>query len=228
MLRIAYLASLIALSATAPASAVTAIYYQNLDGFTADAATPISTFSPSITCGDGQSSCFVGENPSTPPPGYFTLTTAPGSNINYNTANYYAPTDYPSNFITQSYAPNESNYVDIVFNNMPGVRGFGVDVGTYQGKAVQFDLSNGYSFTDGSPAGFGQVKFIGFLTDEDLTGVRISIPDLGDDYTITKFYVSYDGETFNVEQPVPEPAEGAMLVAGLGIAGLVARRRRSA
>jgi len=216
----------------APAAAQT-VYDGDYDGFAAASAYAISAFSPTITCPDHQSQCFVGENPGTPPPGFFTVSTNSGSNINFTTANWYAPTDYAHNFMTESYEPDReaNDYIQIDFN-LTGIHAFGLDVGTYQGTELDFILSNGDEYDDVNSAGFGDTKFIGFTSDDELTSLRVYVPTRSDGFIITRLYVGYPGEVFNIDGVgstggVPEPASWAMMLGGFGLAGGAMRRRRA-
>ncbi len=231
------LASLAVLLATPAAAAVT--FYTDEASF-ASAVGSVQQSSPEIICtgaGPCPSAVAVSMVVSSPFPG-LVLTTEMGDSINYTDYDYYSQT-FAHDFFTQGYDPSNVNYVNIDFPFPGTITAFGFDYSTYEGTEVtitgtdndgsqsQDDLSPPALFSE--PAGAAQTHFVGFVSDNYLDSVDLTLAATGDDWILARFYI---GSTDSVGIPAtdvataPEPGSWALMLVASGLVGGSLRERR--
>jgi hypothetical protein len=213
------------------ARATTTVYTDEAD-FAAASSDPVQQTSPVIICSPTVTSCNVDVTTvvSEPFPA-LVLTTDPGDSINYTNADYYGPTAYPHDFLTEGYDPTISNHLYINFPFPGTISAFGFDIGTYNSTDLQIATDDGTTLDDPAPAGFGHTEFVGFVSDTYLNTITITLPTLNDTWLIDRFYIGYptalDVGSVVAAGPAPEPGAWMLILTGFGLVGGAARRRPS-
>ncbi|HAJ71824.1 MAG TPA: PEP-CTERM sorting domain-containing protein [Methylophilaceae bacterium] len=118
-----------------------------------------------------------------------------------------------------------------ILNNQTAVAGTQYSLGTFeQGQLISFDMlvnDTGFRFHSGSAAN-NIDQFIHVTYEESARRVIVGFEDLyggGDqDYNDLVFSLT-NASVGNLVSSVPEPGNYAMLLAGLGLVGVAARRR---
>ncbi|WP_293681469.1 PEPxxWA-CTERM sorting domain-containing protein [uncultured Phenylobacterium sp.] len=107
--------------------------------------------------------------------------------------------------------------------NLPDpVTAFGVNLSEFQGSDIDFEFSNGDSFTltGLSPSGYDPTTFFGAISTSAFSSVLIRSTG-GVEEALNIQSVSFGGV-------VPEPTSWALMIGGFGMAGAALRRRRLA
>jgi hypothetical protein len=188
------------------------------DGF--DALTPVAN------CG---APCLIGENPASFA-GLISLSTTPGSNVNFTSANFYQTplgVTYPNGFLTESFNPLANT---LTINLPSAVTAFGLNYGTFNSTPISFTLNNGFNGTDPAPPSLGSLRFGGAISTDPFSQITLSVA-AGDSFIISQLFVG-DGEGTdkfaNLEvSDVPELSTWAMMILGFAGIGFVAYRRKT-
>ena len=208
---VAIFAAIIILASVQPSNAATVV--TDLATFNAD-TTGQSTVNFNGILGCSGPGCFQGFNPLVYG-GISFSSSAPF--VNVTSASYYTPTIFPSDFITNSFPPGGT--INSLTITLPtSVTAFGLNFGSYNGSAVSFLLSNGFSTTIGTSSNFGTLQFAGFLANQAFDTITLSLPSIDEAWFVSSVTTA--------TATTPLPAALPLFATGLGLVGFVARRRK--
>jgi hypothetical protein len=156
------------------------------------------------------------------PPGYtdsatgtnFTFLNPNGSDINVTSATFYGGSPFPADVLDASSSVPIGASESITLPSSSTA--FGMYFGTFNASVITVTLSNGDTYTDSSPPGFGNFTFLGFTDPTGFSGLTITDPAAGG--------VLLADVSFGVG--IPEPSSLALFAISSLL--LVGRRRRAA
>jgi hypothetical protein len=188
------------------------IVYTNAAAFAAATTTPTTMgFSGVIV----PPATFVGFSSLTVGPATFTDGN-PVVTVNVTSKSYYAPSfTYAADFLVPASNADPSQVLNI---SLPaGTHALALDFGRlFSNGATTILLSNGYSLSDPATPSQGNTEFVGFVSSDLITTLRLTVP--GDAYVLEDLVLAA------IPVPAPEPAGMALL--SVGLIGLLATRRR--